>query len=120
MSCSIRNHQAAEEYFMLHFVEKVIPKAISGLASLAALSENPAAEGLVSRALFLCNALVISDYSSPARVDKIKSLVLPLCLTGLESESVDLKETTQNLVAALQCSPSNDIHSAHCTSVALK
>mmetsp|Transcript_41218 Transcript_41218/g.82002 ORF Transcript_41218/g.82002 Transcript_41218/m.82002 type:complete len:298 (+) Transcript_41218:82-975(+) len=101
LSCSVRNHQAAEEYFMLHFADKVLPKAISGLESPAALSENPAAEGLVSRALFLTDALITSDFSSPARVSKLQSLVLPLARVGLEYESIALRETTENMFLSL-------------------
>jgi len=101
LSCSVRNHQAGEEYFMLHFAEAVLPKAISGLNDVRALQENTAAMGLVSRALFLCHALVISDFATSARIEKIQSLLLPLAQKGLESESIDLRETTENLLAAL-------------------
>jgi hypothetical protein len=104
LSCSVRNHQAAEEYFMLHFAEPILPKAISGLNALSTLADAPGAEALVSRALFLCNALIISDFTSPARITKLKSLLLPLCLKGLESESLDLRETTENLMAAINSS----------------
>ena len=86
---------------MLHFAEAVLPKAISGLNDVRALQENTAAMGLVSRALFLCHALVISDFATSARIEKIQSLLLPLAQKGLESESIDLRETTENLLAAL-------------------
>lgn len=99
MSCMMRNHAAAEEYFVLHFAEAIIPKAIS--AEITADS-HPSVMALMSRAMFLCNALIMSDYTSEARVEKLRHLLLPTCLKGLKSDSIDLKETTENLVASLQ------------------
>lgn len=95
----MRNHAAAEEYFVLHFAEAIIPKAVS--ADITADS-HPSVLALMSRAIFLCTALIQSDHTSAARVEKLRSLLLPACLKGLQSESVDLKETTENLIAALQ------------------
>lgn len=99
MSCMMRNHAAAEEYFVLHFAEAIIPKALSGVITA---DSHPSVMALMSRAMFLSTALILSDYTSSARVEKLRPLLIPACLKGLQSESIDLKETTENLVAALQ------------------
>jgi hypothetical protein len=101
ISCSIRNHAAAEEYFMLHFADVILPKAITAL-SIANADNAAGAEALTSRALFLCNALVMSDSTSPPRVEKLSALLLPTCLQYLTHESIALRETTENLVASLK------------------
>lgn len=105
LSCSVRNHPAAEEYFLLNLAERILPKAISGLNDLSALAQTPAAEALVSRALFFSHALVVSDYASSTRVEKLKGLLLPLSERALESENGDLKEMAENLLTALRNSP---------------
>lgn len=101
ISCSIRNHAAAEEYFVLHFAEATLPKAISAAAKADA-STASGAEALTSRALFLSNALVMSDHTNPARVEKLSALLLPACLEYLNHDSINLRETTENLLTTLQ------------------
>lgn len=101
ISCSIRNHAAAEEYFVLHFAEATLPKAISAAAK-ADESTASAAEALTSRALFLSNALVMSDHSNAARVEKISALLLPTVLEYVNHDSINLRETTENLLTTLQ------------------
>jgi hypothetical protein len=105
LSCSIRNHQSAEEYFMHHLAAKILPKAISGLSSPSTLAETPGAEALANRALFLSSALATSDYSSAGRVEQLRALLLPLAEKGLESESIELRETTECLLTSLRNSP---------------
>uniref|UniRef100_A0A7S3GSH5 Nucleotide exchange factor Fes1 domain-containing protein n=1 Tax=Spumella elongata TaxID=89044 RepID=A0A7S3GSH5_9STRA len=103
ISCSIRNHAAAEEYFVLHFAEATLPKAIAAASLVDSNSEAAAGtEALTSRALFLCNALVMSDFTNHARVQKLSALVLPVCLEYLKHESINLRETTQNLLTAIE------------------
>mmetsp|Transcript_28970 Transcript_28970/g.39793 ORF Transcript_28970/g.39793 Transcript_28970/m.39793 type:complete len:351 (-) Transcript_28970:16-1068(-) len=90
ISCLIRNHAAAEESFSLQYASTVLPKALE--------SDR---DSLISRAIFLCNALITSDYCTERRIASLVSTVLPVVLAkrgGPYSTSTDCLENTIHLL----------------------
>lgn len=88
---------------MSNLSEKLIPKALSALHVHSEGSQitDQQALSLTSRAVFLLNALLISDFSSSARFQKLLPLILPGCYNGLRSDYLDLRENSQHIVTTL-------------------
>jgi hypothetical protein len=78
LSCLVRGHPVAEEYFVMKCADQVFSKIFS--SSHLSLP-------LVSRALFLANALIMSDFSSNTRIAKLALLCVPFCVSHLLQSS---------------------------------
>jgi hypothetical protein len=92
LSCLIRGHPTGEELFMLRFADLVFSQALLLPGSSSSRTEltNP----VVSRALFLANALIVSDYCTNSRVAKLALLFIPFCLDFLTSISDSSSSST--------------------------
>jgi len=90
LSCTVRGHAAAEEYFALKLGDVVFGKALQSRV-----------ENIVSRAAFLANALITSDYCSVARIEKLSHLFIPTAFDFLATEHVDLKDHIYTLIHTL-------------------
>lgn len=87
ISCVIRGHATAEEYFIEKFGISVFTKALQ--SSLAAV---------ISRTLFLANALITSDYSSESRINQVVDTFMPRLFHYLLTEDVNVRENLYNLL----------------------
>ncbi len=83
----IRGHATAEEYFIEKFGISVFTKALQ--SSLAAV---------ISRTLFLANALITSDYSSESRINQVVDTFMPRLFHYLLTEDVNVRENLYNLL----------------------
>ncbi len=90
LSCTVRGHAAAEEYFVLKLGDAVFGKALQSRV-----------ENIVSRAAFLANALITSDYCSVTRIEKLSHLFIPAAFDFLATEHVDLKDHIYTLLHTL-------------------
>jgi len=86
ISCAIRGHPAAEETFVLQYGGPVLTKALSWQSEVNSTSSS---SSLTSRALFLCSALLSSDFASAERTARLSEILLPLTLL---KESVIVEE----------------------------
>jgi hypothetical protein len=111
LSCSVRNHAVSEEYFVQNLVEPVYNKTFSAVDAMEVLeatatnsessvvSVKQHTKALMVRAVFLANALIISDNSHTGRIVKLLPLLLvPTLFQGLHSDSIDLRENVQFLL----------------------
>lgn len=114
LSCSIRNHPAAEELFSLAHAHAVLGAAMvgGGGGSLWGAAGGGRA-ACMRRAVYLAEALLSSDTCSAARLGKIVPAVVPACFGGLCGEDVDLREGTLRLLLAVLGSTVG--HAALCT-----
>lgn len=54
---------------------------------------------LITRAIFLCNALIVSDCSSIDRIQCLVGIIVPSCFRHLQNaDSIDLRENTVQLL----------------------
>lgn len=90
ISCLVRSHAAAEEYFVLNYLDSVLAKAIQ----YEAKNTSSIQWKLIVRGLFLSNALIISDYSSAQRITSIVQALLP-GLVALLSHSLHSSDGVQ-------------------------
>lgn len=90
VSCIIRGHAALETYFVGELADITLTRALAS-------NHQP----LVLRAVFLSNALLSSDSSSTARIDRLAGLLLPSVIGHINSSSVDLSENVAALLTTL-------------------
>jgi hypothetical protein len=85
LSCLIRGHPTGEELFMMKFADLVFSQALRFSPSMSSSSRTEFTNPVVSRALFLANALIVSDYCTSSRAAKLSLLFVPFCLDFLIS-----------------------------------
>lgn len=89
ISCTIRGCEEGE----LRFCE-----TIAGPALLKRLMQRQDAM-CSKRVMFLANALIMSDFSTPHRVNSILSVVIPDIFPYLDSSDIDVRETYLRLLS---------------------
>jgi len=103
LSCSIRNHAAAEEYFSLQhgraLLSAALPLSPPTLASGTLPNTYPAATtSCMRRAVYLANALLASDSRSAPRLSHLLPAVVPTAFQCLALDDLDLREGTCRLL----------------------
>lgn len=110
LSCTIRNHAAAEELFSLTYGNSFFSAALpqsppSVLAALANLTPpntySTATLACMRRAVHLANALVASDSRSAPRLRHILPALVPAIFQCICLDDVDLREGTSRLLLTM-------------------
>jgi hypothetical protein len=90
VSCIIRGHAALEVHFVEEFANITLSRALAS-------NHQP----LILRAVFLSSALLSSDSSSIARIERLVQLLLPSVIGHINSPSIDLSENVAALLTTL-------------------
>ena len=107
LSCTIRNHPTAEEFFSLNHGKKLFTSALplsppSVLSSLTSLSVpntfSAATLACMRRAVHLADALLASDTRSAPRLALLLPAVVPAVFQCLALPDLDLREGTSRLL----------------------
>lgn len=114
LSCSIRNHPAAEEFFSLTHGQAVLtaalpqspPSIISSLVNMTLPNTySTSTLACMKRAVYLANALVGSDSRSAPRLRHLLPALLPAIIQCLTLDDLDLREGTSRLLLTLLSVP---------------
>jgi hypothetical protein len=94
MSCIVRGYREGEVRFF---------DSLSGPSLLTRILQRQ--DDLCSkRVMFLCNALLMSDFASPSRTSALASAVVPATFVHLDTPDIDTRETCHRLLLAIMSS----------------
>jgi len=114
LSCSIRNHPAAEEYFSLNYGHTLLglalplspPSVLSSIANLTTPNAYSTPTTVcMRRAVYLANALLASDTRSAPRLRHLLPAVVPAVFQCLALNDLDLREGTSRLLLTIMSIP---------------
>lgn len=114
LSCSIRNHPAAEEFFSLNYGHTLLglalplspPSVLSSIANLTTPNAYSTPTAVcMRRAVYLANALFASDTRSAPRLRHLLPAVVPAVFQCLTLDDLDLREGTSRLLLTVMSIP---------------
>jgi len=91
ISCIVRNHALAEEYFYSNLSTEVFQKALAS-------GHVP----LLRRAFYFGSALIDSQNASTDRKVALSNVFIPVCFEFLSADDVDMREATLAILFSLQ------------------